>query len=561
MCGIAGLLAFGPLPEVALRARVAAALALLHHRGPDAAGVHVASLRGCTVALGATRLRVVGEACPLPLRDGAVTVALNGEVYNWRELRAELSDGTPWQTQCDTEVLARLWRVDGPLLDRLNGMFSLAVLDEAAGRLRLARDRAGEKPLFLAETQIDGVPAVAWASEIKALRALGVELREVACPELATLEADCLDGTPFAGVRRMPPGTCLDWNLPDPEPLERQWWTLSTEVDEDLDVETAAEELLALLRDAVRLRLSDEVPVALLLSGGLDSAVVQAIAQCDRLYCATWPGEIDNLTPALLASGGRSVVPVSFDLAGLRAALPEVAYHLDTPATWTAVAQWFLAQRIAADGATVVLSGEGADELLGGYSRYRLLWWLDQAAADEHLRLYRPTRELLVGSDDDVLATLLNRGGPATLDHAPGLVARYGGAGPLTRRMARVDWHTTMQVLLRMADRMFAAHSLENRAPFLDYRVIELCARMPERIKITAGESKHVLRIVARWLGVPDQIVDERSKRGLVLPWGRWTGTAGARGQWDRAGFAAEMTAAWRTAFGLPGQGRAQIAA
>jgi len=527
----------------------------LSHRGPDTAGERHFQLPWGLVSLGTARLKIVDQSdlCVPQLFVGPrVAVAFCGEIYNWRALRAELSDGQPWESDCDTEVVARAWRRWGAgMLERFNGMFGLAVVDLKVGVVFLARDRAGEKPLYWRA----GGGELWFASEIKALPG---ELREVPCPELDCLEFDCLEATPFSGVRRLGPGECLLIrsleDVADPRP--RAWWVLPRG-GEDSGVTRAAalDELEALVVDAIRLRCVAEVPVAVLLSGGLDSAIVQAVARCDALYCCSFEDDgLDNMRAARQAAAGAGeVIPVRFGLAELRAVLPRVAYHLDTPATWTAVCQWHLFERIAADGGRVVLSGEGADELFWGYSRYRLLSHLDSAALDPLLGAYRPTREKLLGSEADVLARLLNRGGPGALSTARKLVDRCAGEvrpGQLVSGMARTEWHTTMQLLLRMADRMAAAHSLENRAPFLDHRIIEFAVALPARLKIDPDWTKALLRDVAERLGVPVSITRERTKRGLAIPWARWTGTEGGN-PWERGGFASEMLSAWRSAYRL----------
>jgi asparagine synthase (glutamine-hydrolysing) len=233
---------------------------------------------------------------------------------------------------------------------------------------------------------------------------------------------------------------------------------------------------------------------------------------------------------------------VTFTKDELLAALPEVAYYLDTPATWTAVCQWFLNKRIAEDGGVVVLSGEGADELFGGYARYRVLHWLDTMIADPHLAGYGPLIQHAFGEVQPVSvpAHMLNRGGVGTLNHAITVVWQYGRGRTLVDTMSRVDFYTTMQALVRMADRMAACFGMENRSPFFDYRLMELSALIPSKTKITEHESKTILRQVARGLGVSWQITGERTKRGLTVPasWGD--------GKWSRGWFAKEMQIAWR---------------
>jgi asparagine synthase (glutamine-hydrolysing) len=250
----------------------------LHHRGPDANGSTTIHLPWAEVHAGATRLTIVDQneiEVPFQYPELGVVLAYNGEVYNWRELRAELSGGTPWRTQCDAEVVARAWRRWGPdMLSRLNGMFALALFDTRTGQVLLARDRAGEKPLYYAVH--DG--ALHFASEIKAL---DVPLREAPCPEVLVLEFDCLETTPLEGVKRLLPGHRIlltrpeDIHNPKPEP----WWQPPTEIDETMGWDQAVEETKAILTDSIRMRVPDEVSYGVLISGGLDSAIVQAVAR------------------------------------------------------------------------------------------------------------------------------------------------------------------------------------------------------------------------------------------------------------------------------------------
>ena len=523
----------------------------LHHRGPDASGTVLADVEWGHVACGMARLKIVDQSdltVPLVFDHLGVTVAYNGEVYNWQELRAELSDGTPWATQCDVEVIARAWRKWGPeMLWRFNGMWGLVLIDTRKNEVFIARDRAGEKPVYL--SHVDGVLHV--ASEIKAL---GVPLVEQSCVETDTLEYDCLSGTPFKDVYALPPAHYLhltDGVCADPQWRWQPWWELPRDADKADDRWDLVDELAALLRDSITLRSNAEVPVAVMLSGGLDSSIIQAVARSQNLYCVDFPGQIDNLSFAQQAAQGRTVRPVTFGYQDLIEALPQIAWHLDTPATWTAVCQWFMAQHMGRDGIKVVLSGEGADELFCGYARHRVLWHLDQARQDPLLASYGPTLDYLVGGHTQVLGKLLDRSGGARLPHAQTLVERYGiSDGGLAESMASVEFHTTMQVLLRMADRMTAAASIENRSPFLDYRVMEWAARLPAEHKIDAQWTKAILRDVAETLGVPATITRNPQKRGLAVPWQAWAGSEGGdRGAWDRKRFASMMRTAWRDAF------------
>lgn len=565
MCGVAATLspAGGPVPE-SLTGRLRA----LAHRGPDGAGEVVIRLPWATVALGQTRLAIVDRrpiASPFRFPAVGVSLAYNGEVYNHRALRAELTNGLPWETDCDAEVVAHAWRTWGPAcLERLNGMWGLVLVDEIRAEVFLARDRAGEKPLYVARHG----GSLHVASEIKGL---GVPLvAHEALPAYEALEFE--EGDPegrtlFRGVRTVLPG--CSWHLRGQADVDREptpWWTLPvpeapdrpTSIREERDL---VEEGVAVVREAVRTRATAEVPVAVLLSGGLDSAIVQAVARSERLYCVTFP-EIDNLRDARTAARGRDVQAVTFDAAGALSALRPVAWHLDTPATWTSLGLWHVAQAVHRDGGVVVLSGEGADELFFGYARYRALSHLDRLAADPVLAAYGPLLQHLLGSRAVVLGRLFRRQNTrAVTAFLEDIVDRHGLGRSLVEDAARVDWHSTFSVLLRMADRMLMAHGLEGRCPFLDPAVIAWAARVPDGLKIDARDCKAILRRVATALGVPPAIAYQTTKRGLAVPWPTWFPAPGPRGPWDRAGYARDAAIAWRTAFGLEVDGAAAMQA
>lgn len=545
MCGLVG--AAGPhgsvFPDM-LRTRV------LAHRGPDAIGEFAVRLPWGDVRLGGTRLGIVDarREVPVPFKVGydPAVLAFVGEVYNHAELRLELSDGVPWASRCDTEAVLRAWRRWGPgMLDRMNGMWGLALADPARGELFLARDPKGAKPLYYAWHR----DVLHFASEVKAL---GVPLSEGPCPDADVLEFDCGRQTPFAGVYALQPGEYL--LVRGQQVVHHAYFSLPpSDPDPRLTFDAAAEELTALVKSAIEIRFPAECSCALLLSGGLDSAIIQAVLQlpAERLYTVTFP-EQDVLSEAEAASLGEGVTPVTFTLNDVEEVLPRVMYHLDTPATWTAVCQWFVCEQMGKDGHRVVLSGEGADELLLGYTRYRLLYWLDRMAGDPHCTGYEPAMQNLHGTDRiGLLARVLDRSGGQALEHARSLCQAHSLATSLVEDMARIDYHTTMQVLLRMADRMAAAFSMEGRAPFLDPRIIAFSQKLPVAFRVNEHESKAVLRQVARRLGVPAPITEERTKRGFCLPWNQWSraGEGTLRGVWDRGAYATWQKAVWRDVF------------
>jgi len=517
------------------------AVELLKHRGPNMQGSGTVRLAWANVTLGMSRLRIVDQRelfVPYVFKNG-VSLAFNGEIYNWQSLRRELPG--PWETNCDAEVVAKAWRSWGPgCLERFNGMWGLVLVDTLTNEVFITRDRAGEKPVYWTRAG----DCLYIASEPKALP---VALTEGACVEYDVLEFDCGETTTFENVYTLAPGSYFHLKSGIDDLLPTRWWELQPTPEDNINIDKATEELKELLIDAIHLRCSTEVPLAAQVSGGLDSAIVQAVCQSSNLYCVTFPADgVDNLSGASAAAPGKEIVPVSFTREDLLEELPKIAYHLDTPATWTAVCQWFMSKKIAADGNVVVLCGEGADELFGGYSRYRVLYWLERMLTDENLAAYQPLIERTFGNSiEGLFLKMIDRRRGQITDSVPVqiLVETYtrNYTGDLVTRMGLFDFYTTMQVLLRMSDRMTAAFGRENRSPFFDYRVMEFSATLPSKVKVNEQHSKDILRRVARELGVSSYIVGEKTKRGFSVPssWGNGR-------TWDRKWFVHEMEATWR---------------
>lgn len=515
-------------------------------------GSETVSLPWATVHVGATRLKIVDQSdikVPFKFPYLGITLAFNGEIYNWRQLRFVLSNETPWLTKCDAEVVARAWRRWGPgMLDQFNGMFAIALVDEWEGQVFLARDRAGEKPLYFASHGGD----LHFASEIKAFP---FPLEEAVCPDIPVFEFDCLETTPFASVQTLLPGQQILLKSPRDlrNPKCESWWQPPREIDGTLSWERAVEETKALLEDAVRIRIPDEVNYGVLVSGGLDSALIQQVAQAQLGFCCTFPNEnLDCLAGARNAAPGMEICPVTFDLEEALEALPRVAYHLDTPATWSALGHWFLARSMAGRKVKVAFSGEGADELFAGYSRYKALWWFQEARNDRILADYQSTLDILQGVDLQPLAALLDRSVDGSArSRAVSIVQRFALKSHLISDASRIEWHTTMQCLLRMADRMMSAHSIENRSPFLDHRLVALAFRIPPTVKMRDGIPKAILREVGVRLGMGREVAWNTQKRGLVVPWNQWRKASGERGKWDRSDFRRAMRQSWREAYSL----------
>lgn len=575
MCGIAGIVSVAPLPSPVVRQQM---LDLQQHRGPDGEGqwVRASSPASPHVWFGHRRLAIIdrSNAAAQPMRsdDGSLCITYNGEIYNYLELMAQLQAlGHRFHSKCDTEVLLRAYEEWGPAcLERLNGMFAFAIWDERHQQLFAGRDRFGEKPFHYAWNPDAGW--FAFASEIKALLALpGVDAtrderalyRFLAFRELAGLEQ-----TLWRGVRRLPRAHQLHLSL-DGERLTlstRRYWDIDLERRSDVPLDVAAQELAALFADSIRLRLRADVPVGTSLSGGLDSsAVVCQIAAVgaaggQKAFSArmTDPAldEGRHIAAVLRQTGveGHEVWPSPEELPRIFARL---CYHLEEPFLATSQFAQHLVMRLAAEqGVTVLLDGQGADELMAGYKRYFRLRYAALAQEKDLIRLWREQR-----------AFRQHHGGPFPLDAKalganvfPGAhrwLGRSGTAGAtaealwpdmiawcdtewlaafsaerprqlpassrdlLTRTLYADALDGPLQELLRYGDRNSMAWSREVRQPFLDHRIAEQVFALPAEYKLDGGQTKRVMRTALGPL-LPESIRCRQDKLGYEAPLATW---------------------------------------
>ena len=543
MCGIAGIIDHHA--DAPPRAQLAAMLGWMLKRGPDGEGEHVAG----ALAMGMRRLAVIdleGGWQPLYGADGQVVVFQNGEIYNYRELRGELqARGFVFRTNSDTEVHAHgyvAWGIDG-LLQRLDGMYALAILDKRSGELHLARDRFGEKPLFYAAAE----GRFAWASNLLAVAALpwvDVGTDAAALDDYLAVHYVAGPRTFFRGVRRLLPGHRLSLRVAEPVPATARHYRPA--LDQGGSVSDG--ELGDALEHAVRSRLVADVPVGVFLSGGLDSSLITAIAAQAQPGIMTFSMGFDSTAHDEAAHAQRVADHCGtrhhrfrFDANSFETLLPQVAAELDEPLGDQAALPLYWLTREARRHVTVALSGEGADELFAGYGYYRqflgsgglLQRWADRlrgrtpTRAPELRRFtHNPTpvtpsgfplltdaagRERLTGftpANDDAWECDLM----AWLDQA---------SDPHKRAMAADVGTWLPDDLLVKFDRMGMANSLEGRAPYLTPRLAELALRGADPYaRMSLTDSKRALRRVARrWL--PQEIL-ERPKQGFVLPMRQW---------------------------------------
>src|SRR5262245_13111367 len=379
MCGIAGVLSLRGEPvERTLLERM---IGRVRHRGPDDVGTHVSR----NVGLAHARLSILdlaGGAQPMHNEDRSVSIVFNGEIFNYVELREELRRrGHRFRTQCDTEVLLRLYEDEGTdCVRRLNGQWAFAIWDAVRQRLLLSRDRLGVRPLFY--TVAD--QRLLFGSEIKALLAVPGVSREIdltALDQIFTFWVSLPPRTAFAGIRELPPGHSM--TVHDGRLQVAPHWKLDfgdLEAPQERSEEDAAEQLLELLRDATRIRLRSDVPVGSYLSGGLDSSIVTAlIRKLDAAALTTFSVSFEDVeldespyqdeVVRALGTEHRRLVCTRGDIARV---FPEVVWHTEKPILRSAPAPLYLLSGLVREhGFKVVLTGEGSDEMLGGYDIFK----------------------------------------------------------------------------------------------------------------------------------------------------------------------------------------------
>lgn len=522
MCGLAGLaLRKGETPSGTVLDALTRALA---HRGPDGGGHHVAG----HVALAHTRLAIIDLAGgDQPLFAGATALVANGEVYNYRELRE--ANRLACTTGSDCEPPLHLFRRDGiGFAEALRGMYAIALHDRGTRQVVLARDRFGIKPLYLAE--IPG--GIAFASEPQALVAAGLvspRVRASARAELLQSQFTTGAETIFEGISRVLPGETV--LIADGAVAERRRIAALPEGGpEAIDAEAALARFDAALEESVLLHQRSDVPYGMFLSGGTDSAAV--LAMMARLnekpvlaFTAGFdiPGAADEREQAAhvaRAAGARhATVAVTQEMVWRH--LPEIVGCMDDPAAdYAIIPTWFLARR-AREEVKVVLSGEGGDEILGGYGRYRAAmrpWWLGgktPRARGAFDRLGEVLRDPagLAGWRDGIAA------------------AEAAAASPgRTRLMAAqaldvADW--LPNDLLIKLDRCLMAHGVEGRTPLLDQGMAEACFRLPDALKVQGHSGKWLLR---QWLAKHLPASEPfRPKQGFTVPIGAWIEALGEK--------------------------------
>jgi asparagine synthase (glutamine-hydrolysing) len=560
MCGISGFVTAVPEEEAET---VSGQIRCQHHRGPDAEG-HFAGTRGVIAQNRLAIIDVAGGDPPITNEDGTLAAVLNGEIYNFPSLRTQLERGSHrLSTRCDTEVLVHLAEDLDPVgvARALDGMFAFAIWDERRQQLCLGRDRLGKKPLYYWEG--DGV--FVFASEIKGVLAHPRVARALEPRALSAYLEYGYVPTPltfFSGVRSLEPGHVLTIAPGTRAETIRYWSPPEPGAGLDVTTDEAAAEVRALLRDAVRRRLSSDVPLGAFLSGGIDSsAIVALMAQESSGPVSTFTIGFDDdqgfdereyarLVASRYGTDHHEFVvrPDAVDL------LERLVWHHDQPFGDSSAVPSYLLSELTRSSVTVALCGDGGDELFAGYERFGAA-----LAVSRYNRLPKPVRDLArrgvtrlprtalrgrVGSAQRFAAAadhglpdayldwvrvigehdrqrLLPDGDAWASDELRQMWRAHRNGASSLERLLDINLRTyLLDDLLVKVDRMSMAHGLEVRSPFLDTQLVELSRRLPDRVKIRGASLKHVLKRAMRD-DLPHAIL-RRRKRGFGVPLDRW---------------------------------------
>lgn len=563
MCGIAGYISVTPIadPDSFIK-RMTGAIA---HRGPDDSGFY----SDAHAWMGHRRLSIIdiaGGHQPMANEDSSLWITYNGEIFNHAQIRPKLERaGHSYRTRCDTETILHAFEEFGPAcVDEFRGMFAFAIWNVKKRRLFCARDRLGKKPFYY----VWNGKIFAFASEIKALLqhpAISPEIEHDVLPEYLAFGYVSQERTFFRGINKLAPGHTLTLELNGGQPvlqIAKYWDVPVSAAVPGVDEQALARDLRRRLDESVSMRLMSDVPLGVFLSGGLDSSAIAAIA---KRYSG---GPVKTFSIGYveeryseLSQAARAASAIGTDHHETRLsrddffeALPHLIWHEDEPIAWPSSVPLYFVSKLAAKHVKVVLTGEGSDELFGGYERYR--WHLlNSRAASWYVRapfrravqrafetsslltgdVRRKLRHTFVARDNTTESLLLENFYAAfSSGEQASLLKRAGAAAstnylaffdsragdPLLSRMLYADQKTYLVELLMKQDQMSMACSLESRVPFLDHTLVEFATAIPDRLKIRGRVQKYILKRAVEDL-LPAGVIHGK-KRGFPTPLRQW---------------------------------------
>jgi asparagine synthase (glutamine-hydrolysing) len=566
MCGIVGFCSKRQDKQSIIKAQ----LSVLHHRGPDDSDFYLNN----NIALGHTRLSIIDiehARQPMVSQDSRYILIFNGEIYNYLELRRNLiSKGMSFKTNSDTEVLLNLYMYYGKeCVTKLNGMFAFAIYDIVEDSIFLARDHLGVKPLYY--TYQDG--EFIFASEVKAILkypSVKAQVDMQSVNEYLTFQVMLKKHTLFKDIHTLDPATYIyikNGKIKE----KRKYWDFKYDIDDSKTQEQYSDELLHLLEDSVRIQTRSDVPVGAYLSGGIDSSLVSTLAKNSYIgdfhtFCGSYKDskEFDetkyaNIVHKSIDSIHHETFPTSQEFIDN---FEKITYHMDYPEAGPGVFSQYMVSELASKHVKVVLGGQGGDEIFGGYTRYAIAY-LEQAIKGaifetseegEHLvtlqsiipnmpqlRKYIPLlkeqfKEGLFDPMDERYYRMLNRSHNLgkiynhdflqTFEQDELLdkfkqVFNYPNTSSYFNKMTHFDLKTLLPALLHVEDRMSMAVSLESRVPILDYRIVELSAKIPPPMKFSGGKTKAMLINSVKNI-LPNEIINRKDKMGFPTPINNW---------------------------------------
>jgi len=531
MCGIAGFISSNK--NYNAKQIVSNMLNTISHRGPDQQDL--ATYDNST--MGMVRLSIIDcndHDIPVVDHSNNFAIVYNGEIYNHDSIRNSLQSRYHFKTKSDTETALISYIEDGvDSFGKHNGMYAFSIYDKQKRETIIVRDKSGEKPLYY----VEGKDYFAYASEMKCLLELVDPRFNDEAISYEAYEFTVGRETLYKDIYQLEPGEYISVKNGG-YTVHNYWKVWDNIIDIPDDEEKIISDLSDLVEDSILLRTKNVAhEYAAFVSGGIDSSLIACIAKPDHIYTAHYDySEFDELDYAKLVAKqiNRELIIVSPTKEDFLRTREDIAYSLDTPCTWTSFTLWMLLERAKKDGIKVVMSGEGADEMFGGYHRYHLLHHDEQIYKLEAMQQYSYLIGKYHGSASSRYAKLVNRcENPYNekvnryLDES---IENYSSkmSDDIVHFMGLNDFYSTMQVLLQMSDRINMAHSIENRSPFLDYRLVQYAYSVSSKYKIKNGITKWILKEVSKKF-IPNEISNRIDKRGFAAPVNKWF-------EWDKVG-------------------------
>ncbi|MEK7565776.1 MAG: asparagine synthase (glutamine-hydrolyzing) [Patescibacteria group bacterium] len=518
MCGIYGFIGF---KDDKLLSQMGECLA---HRGPDDQDFYQKDL----VNFGYRRLSIIDvkkSFQPLFNEDKSIILLFNGEIYNFQELREKLPKHK-FVTDGDGETIIHWYEEHGVAgLKDLNGMFAISLYDTKKQKVYLIRDHFGIKPLYYS-TRVQPLSGIIFASEIKAiLKKIKAKPNDKIIQKyLLTRAHDDTEETFFKNINRVPSGSFLEWDVKTGQHQIKRFFDLARAAPANLKNENLINRFRELFLDSIRLRLISEVPVGTALSGGLDSsAIVCAVPQL-KTFSAVFPNQINNeekYIDEVVKKTGATAFKIYPNPSEFWSEIEKLIYHQDEPMISTGpYAQWKVMEKAHTEGIKVIIDGQGADEMLAGYTPYHFVYFRELFNKKEYLKLFK---ELLFSIDliwPLVKDKFKSRVNIKDLFVFAGLHPAKQGA-TLKERLKRDFFSTSLPSLLRYEDHNSMAFSIESRVPFLDYRLVELVFSLPPNFIIRNGWNKWIMRQALKGI-LPEIIRNRRWKVGFTTPEVAW---------------------------------------